>query len=989
MKKIFFILWALVLFVIAPSFAATLTVPWSYATMQDAINAASSWDVVSLQNDVTITSQITISTDGISINGNGNSITANFVKTSNSNNSAIWVQADNVTISNIVLDGINPVVNQLHGINFYEASNGIVNNVTAKNFRSWILFNSSNNWFISNVKTEWNIWHGINVDTKTSQIATVSIAGVNTHNESTTPHMFIDDISDGTLITDVNNKYAFVNVWIWRAYYLDTTKPTATFIAPTLDKVFTGASVAVTVQANDDFQIKSTVINIKSSTGANIWTCYNSGSVLAPSLTANCTINISAYADGRYELRAGILDLAWNRLTTSTYFIVDKSKPTVAITTPTNGAAVKGTFAVTWTANDSISGIEKVLYTVTKINAIGGSYVANISDGMANWTGVWNFSMTWLTDGFYRLKVQAFDNWWNWRFVYHDVQVDNTKPVTTVDSPTDWSSFDADFTMNINSTDTGSAIVKVVANFYGSTGLIAPCTNQIINPAMVSVDFTCAVDVDTLTDGPYYVKTNAVDMAWNLSNTVTWNFTVDRTVEPVCGNWDTEAWEQCDDWNVTPMDGCSATCQTEDMWWWDEPVCGNWDTEAWEQCDDWNVTPMDGCSATCQTEDMWWWDEEEICTGTVSTDSPVTVPSMTTKWSPVTAVTFNSGDSITIVAPGTWAVGNDDPCSRTSDANGIDADHECFVQYGMHEGFPFGALLWSINGGAWFVVWTNYSFTAEAAWTLVLANNDSTFEDNTGELTVTITKTSVTEVECPYVPACGNGTWDTWEDTRCDGDSMMSEKSIAWYCNDSCQWVVNEYCGDGIQNNEGEQCDDGNENDTDSCSNDCTTNTPAPSGGWQASSIGGWSVWPSSLLETGPEDEQPTEEQKTEEQIATEKAINEAVEAACNEDTYILERLAKLVKQPKEVVYTVPSEYVAKYDMQITEAKVKLLAELAKATTDDERNDYIRTLVCDVETLKAERGLRHAHIWFMKEATNVADYILQYVQDIAILHFVK
>jgi hypothetical protein len=116
------------------------------------------------------------------------------------------------------------------------------------------------------------------------------------------------------------------------------------------------------------------------------------------------------------------------------------------------------------------------------------------------------------------------------------------------------------------------------------------------------------------------------------------------------------------------------------------------------------------------------------------------------------------------------------------------------------------------------------------------------------------------------------------------------------------------------------------------------------------------------LLETGPEDEQPTEEEKTEEQIATETAINEAVESACNEDTYILERLAKLVKQPKEVIYTVPSEYVAKYDAQITEAKVKLLADLAKATTDEERNDYIRKLVCDVETLKAERGLRHAHI---------------------------
>jgi hypothetical protein len=102
--------------------------------------------------------------------------------------------------------------------------------------------------------------------------------------------------------------------------------------------------------------------------------------------------------------------------------------------------------------------------------------------------------------------------------------------------------------MNINSTDTGSAIAKVVANLYGPSGLIGPCTNQTINPVMASVDFTCVVDVDTLTDAAYYVKTNAVDAAGNLSNTVTWNFTVARVVEciattEVCDEVDND----CDD----------------------------------------------------------------------------------------------------------------------------------------------------------------------------------------------------------------------------------------------------------------------------------------------------------------------------------------------------------------------------------------------------------------------------------------------------------
>lgn len=122
--------------VVSPVFAATLNVPSDHATIQAAINVANPGDVVVLQNDMTVTSQITITTNGVSLDGDGHTLTADFVKTSNSNNSAIGVQADDVTISDIILDGVNPVVNQLHGINFYEASNGSVDGVTAKNFRT-------------------------------------------------------------------------------------------------------------------------------------------------------------------------------------------------------------------------------------------------------------------------------------------------------------------------------------------------------------------------------------------------------------------------------------------------------------------------------------------------------------------------------------------------------------------------------------------------------------------------------------------------------------------------------------------------------------------------------------------------------------------------------------------------------------------------------------------------------------------------------------
>ena len=81
-----------------------------------------------------------------------------------------------------------------------------------------------------------------------------------------------------------------------------------------------------------------------------------------------------------------------------------------------------------------------------------------------------------------------------------------------------------------------------------------------------------------------------------------------------------------------------------------------------------------------------------------------------------------------------------------------------------------------INGGDWFFVGTTYSATIVEAGTLELAYWDSTYDDNSGEVSVTITVE--TEVAC--------------------------------------------VCGDGSVNNE-EQCDDGNEVNDDSCTNACTT----------------------------------------------------------------------------------------------------------------------------------------------------------------------
>ena len=104
--------------------------------------------------------------------------------------------------------------------------------------------------------------------------------------------------------------------------------------------------------------------------------------------------------------------------------VVDDQKPQVRIMYPEHGAVFfPGTIIATGTATDTDSGIVEVKYTITKIDAIGGTYVANVASGIASGTDAWEFPAFNLQPGFYRLKVQAFDAEGNWKYDYHDIQV--------------------------------------------------------------------------------------------------------------------------------------------------------------------------------------------------------------------------------------------------------------------------------------------------------------------------------------------------------------------------------------------------------------------------------------------------------------------------------------------------------------------------------------------------------------------------------------
>jgi fibro-slime domain-containing protein len=74
--------------------------------------------------------------------------------------------------------------------------------------------------------------------------------------------------------------------------------------------------------------------------------------------------------------------------------------------------------------------------------------------------------------------------------------------------------------------------------------------------------------------------------------------------ETVCGTLPKEGFEQCDDGNTIPYDGCSPTCTIEPKCANGQctAVCGDGFKFAQEGCDDGNLVSGDGCSATCTVE---------------------------------------------------------------------------------------------------------------------------------------------------------------------------------------------------------------------------------------------------------------------------------------------------------------------------------------------------------------------------------------------------
>lgn len=146
---------------------------------------------------------------GVTVNGNGNTIFANYTFGSNGagTNTVIGVVgADGVTINDLTVDGTTGVA--LHGINVYESTGLVLNDVTTKNNDKAGLTVNSSTVTVNNLTTEGN-FVGVNVDQRTPEPASLTVNGISSHAE--VGQIYVDDTTKEVTVVDTNSQYAITH----------------------------------------------------------------------------------------------------------------------------------------------------------------------------------------------------------------------------------------------------------------------------------------------------------------------------------------------------------------------------------------------------------------------------------------------------------------------------------------------------------------------------------------------------------------------------------------------------------------------------------------------------------------------------------------------------------------------------------------------------------------------------------------------------------
>ncbi|RKG83410.1 cell envelope biogenesis protein OmpA [Corallococcus exercitus] len=275
-------------------------------------------------------------------------------------------------------------------------------------------------------------------------------------------------------------------------------------------------TVAISTPANGSTVNTPNVTVTGTSTNATTVTVTFQGTNYGP-ITVNGSGNWSQalpgpLADGTYTVTAVSTNSAGTNSSTATStFTVDRTPPTVAISTPADGSTIN-------TPNVTVTGTSVGASFVT-LTFDGASYGPISVDGSGNWS----FPLPGpLVEATYTVTATATDGAGNTSTPDSSTfTVDLTAPTVAIGSPADGSTIGTD-TVTVTGTSTGATSVTLT---YGGTDY-GPI------PVDASGNWSYQLPV-TLPEGPNTVTAVSTDAAGNESTPATSTFTVDLTVPTV------------------------------------------------------------------------------------------------------------------------------------------------------------------------------------------------------------------------------------------------------------------------------------------------------------------------------------------------------------------------------------------------------------------------------------------------------------------------
>lgn len=284
-------------------------------------------------------------------------------------------------------------------------------------------------------------------------------------------------------------------------FTIDRTAPTVSFTSPS-----NGANLS------------AGIINVNLTTsGASYVVLKINGSQLdtvnQSAANYSFTLDTSLYSDGGFVLQAHAYDSAGNSNSTTRAIVIDKTRPTSTITSPSTTTYTNTPINVSGTVTDATSGAA----TIEVYNGTGWSAVPTAG-------GVWNTTSSFLTQGTYLIKSRATDYAGNVELVSESKQVtyDTTAPsisdVTSNPSP---------------SLNASNITVQVKASdIYGISAVNATLNTTAVDLDLTGTNTYSATIPTPAVDGLYNLSVTVVDNAGNVATSSNYQHEV-NTTEPI------------------------------------------------------------------------------------------------------------------------------------------------------------------------------------------------------------------------------------------------------------------------------------------------------------------------------------------------------------------------------------------------------------------------------------------------------------------------